>query len=364
MGLLTNTFGSRTYPVSYSYDAQGRMKTMKTYKNFAANSGVATTTWNYDAYRGWLTNKVYDDSHGPSYTYTPAGRLLARIWARGVGTTNGYNVAGDLLSVSYSDATLGYIDRRGRKSGILNGPTTISLNYNDAGQLLAENYSGGPLSGTGITNVYDQFLRRTNLSSVGLTNSYLYDSASRLHSVSEGTNSATYAYLANSPLVSQISFTNGSVQRMVTTKAYDLLNRLTNITSVPSASSAVSFAYQYNSANQRTRRADADSSYWTYSYDSLGQVISGKRYWSDNSPVAGQQFEYSFDDIGDRASTRSGGDQYNGSYLRSANYGNNSLNQITSRDVPGYLDIFGSAKTNATVSLWTPDGYWAQTEAG
>jgi len=226
---------------------------------------------------------------------------------------------------------------------------------------LAENYSGGPLSGTGITNVYDQFLRRTNLSSVGLTNSYLYDSASRLHSVSEGTNSATYAYLANSPLVSQISFTNGSVQRMVTTKAYDLLNRLTNITSVPSASSAVSFAYQYNSANQRTRRADADSSYWTYSYDSLGQVISGKRYWSDNSPVAGQQFEYSFDDIGDRASTRSGGDQYNGSYLRSANYGNNSLNQITSRDVPGYLDIFGSAKTNATVSLWTPDGYWAQT---
>ncbi len=107
MGLLTNTFGSRTYPVSYSYDAQGRMKTMKTYKNFAANSGVATTTWNYDAYRGWLTNKVYDDSHGPSYTYTPAGRLLARIWARGVGTTNGYNVAGDLLSVSYSDATLG-----------------------------------------------------------------------------------------------------------------------------------------------------------------------------------------------------------------------------------------------------------------
>jgi YD repeat-containing protein len=29
-GLLTNTFGSRTYPVAYTYDAQGRMKTMKT----------------------------------------------------------------------------------------------------------------------------------------------------------------------------------------------------------------------------------------------------------------------------------------------------------------------------------------------
>ncbi len=29
-GLLTNTFGSRTYPVAYTYDAQGLMKTMKT----------------------------------------------------------------------------------------------------------------------------------------------------------------------------------------------------------------------------------------------------------------------------------------------------------------------------------------------
>src|SRR5436190_558056 len=72
------------YPVSYTYDAQGRMKTMKTYKNLAANSGVATTTWNYDAYRGWLSSKVYDDSHGPSYDYTPAGRLRTRTWARGV----------------------------------------------------------------------------------------------------------------------------------------------------------------------------------------------------------------------------------------------------------------------------------------
>jgi hypothetical protein len=35
-------------------------------------------------------------------------------------------------------------------------------------------------------------------------------------------------------------------------------------------------------------------------YDSLGQVISGKKYWADGTPVAGQQFEYTFDDIGNR----------------------------------------------------------------
>jgi hypothetical protein len=43
-----------------------------------------------------------------------------------------------------------------------------------------------------------------------------------------------------------------------------------------------------------------------YSYDALGQVTSGKKYWSDGTPVAGQQFEYEFDDIGNRTSTESG----------------------------------------------------------
>ena len=31
--------------------------------------------------------------------------------------------------------------------------------------------------------------------------------------------------------------------------------------------------------------------------DALGQVKSGKRYWSDGTAVAGQQFDYAFDDI-------------------------------------------------------------------
>ena len=65
------------------------MKTMKTWQNFAGNSGTATTTWNYDGYRGWLTNKAYADGHGPSYSYTPGGRLKTRVWKRtGAGGAN------------------------------------------------------------------------------------------------------------------------------------------------------------------------------------------------------------------------------------------------------------------------------------
>ena len=71
-------------------------------------------------------------------------------------------------------------------------------------------------------------------------------------------------------------------------------------------------------ANQRTRMTLADGSYWHYTYDRLGQVVSGKRYWQDGTLVAGQQFEYAFDDIGNRTSTKAGGDSTGGSLRTSA----------------------------------------------
>jgi hypothetical protein len=85
---------------------------------------------------------------------------------------------------------------------------------------------------------------------------------------------------------------------------------------------------------------------WVYSYDHLGQVVSGKKYWSDGTPVAGQQFEYTFDDIGNRKTSAGGGDQF-GLNLRSAGYTNNALNQLTSWVVPGYVDVQVSATNTA-----------------
>ena len=74
---------------------------------------------------------------------------------------------------------------------------------------------------------------------------------------------------------------------------------------------------------------------------------SGKRYWSDWTPVAGQQFEYGFDDIGNRTNTKTGGD-HNGASLRSASYTANTVNQLTQRDVPPYLNVIGVATATAT----------------
>lgn len=361
LGQIQQTSGSRTYPVAYTYDAQGRMKTMTTWKGFASGNGAAVTTWNYDPYRGFLLSKTYDSgTAGPSYAYTDAGRLLSRTWARGTNTIYAYNNAGDLFTVTYSDSgTLGVTktyDRRGRLAYVYEGASIYTaFAYNDAGAVLTEAHSGGWLDGVKYTNTYDALLRRTNNSTIGAKSIYTYDAASRLQSVSDGTDIAQYSYLANSSLVGNITNQQSGVVRMITTKQYDSLNRLTNIVSSTNSAAVAQWIYQYNQANQRTQASQqgaafGNAAYWSYQYDALGQVTSARKYWSDGTSVAGQQFAFGFDDIGNRTQTQTGGNQYGG-MLRTASYAANSLNQYTGRTVPSAVDIIGSANATATVTI-------------
>ena len=242
-----------------------------------------------------------------------------------------------------------YVDRQGRQQTITQGTNVTTLVYNDAGQVLSETFNG-----LTVTNQLDSLNRRTNLTfslqPSAFSLSFAYDPASRLQTVTSGGQSATYSYVANSPLVEQITFSQSGQTRMTTTKTYDNLNRLTRISSVPSASSVVSFDYAYNSANQRFAVTNADSSRWGYSYDTLGQVTSGRKYFPDGTVVPGQQFDYAFDDIGNRKTAVTGGDQW-GSNRRYQNYTANALNQYTQRTVPGFVDLIGSATNRATVTV-------------
>jgi RHS repeat-associated protein len=364
-GQLKRTYGTRTYPVGYSYDSQGRITSMTNWTTFASGAGARVTTWTYEQYRGFLLGKRDANNLGCDYTYTLAGRLATRTWARGsprTATTYAYDTLGVLSSVTYSNdggitPQMSYAyDRRGRRTQSLCNAMTTTMVYNDAGLQVGETYVGGTLGGLTITNIFDATLRRTQntlLITGGATQTsatFGYDSASRLSSVSDGTYSASYTYLANSPLLSQITFKQTTNTRMTTTKQYDYLNRLLSIQSSAGVSPVASFAHQYNDANQRISVTLADGSYWLYQYDQLGQVISGKRFWSDGAPVPGQQYEYGFDDIGNRTTTKAGGDA-SGQNLRSATYTGNNLNQYSSRTVPGAFDVVGLANVSASVTV-------------
>ncbi len=224
-----------------------------------------------------------------------------------------------------------------------------SLTYNQAGQPLTESYAGGTLAGLNMQFQHDQYLRRTNVVAKNGANAlvsagYGYDAAGRLGSVTNGTLRFVYAYHPNSMLVNTLGFLEGGSARLTMTRQYDKLNRLLSIASVPSASGTIGYAYQYNAANQRTGRTEADGSYWVYGFDALGQVVSGRRYWGDGTPVAGEQFEYAFDDIGNRENT-------GGRVSAASTYSVDRRNQYGSRTVAAYADVFGIANPTANVTV-------------
>ena len=127
------------------------MQTTTNWSGFSTLSGPRVTTWLYDGLRGWLTNKLYAGSNGPVYAYTPAGRLQARTWVRTdaynnpISTTYGYDAAGGLTNIVYSDTTSSVTNRYNRLGQLIsvagNGMVD-SLKYNLAEQLLSESFSG------------------------------------------------------------------------------------------------------------------------------------------------------------------------------------------------------------------------------
>jgi RHS repeat-associated protein len=352
-GAVKKVSGLQTYTVQYTYTPQGRMKTLTT--GTGAARGTAVTTWNYHPQRGFLTSKTYHDGKGTSYGYSAAGRMLTRTWARGVTTTYGFNSAGEPQSITYSDATPAVsfaYDRRGRQSSMTDAAGGRQILYGLDNQPLSETYSGpGLLDSITLTRSYDSQRRLASRSvNAGPTAlaafNYSYDNASRLKVVSNSDNSVTYGYSDALGVISSIQY--GQVVN--TAFSHDNRRRLKNTTtSTPSALVARS-NYNYNALDQRTRHEELDGSAWSYGYDSLGQILSGKKKWPDGSFVPGQQYEFEWDPIGNRLKTRQGGNAA-GNGLREATYTSNTLNQYTQRSVPGKLDLLGTASPATIVTV-------------
>lgn len=346
-GQVKRTWGSRTYPVEYVYDSQSRLQTMTTWQDFAGDTGKAVTTWNYTPDRGFLTNKRYADNQGPSYTYTNAGRLETRVWARGITTTYGYDDAGTLFSTVYSDitpsVTLTY-DRIGRQKTRTDAAGTCTWTYDVTGQLADESYSAGMFDGITLDRTFDALARMTDLEISGSYDvDYDYDAASRLETVTHGVNTADYTYHANSPLVDTLTFKNSGTTRLTTAKSYDQLNRVTTVVNTPSADAVQSYSYTYNNANQRTRVDHADGSYWDYGYDALGQVTTGVKRLANGDPALGHDYGYVYDDIGNRTSTTTN--------ALVSTYSPNNLNQYDQRTVPNAIEALGTASSTSQITV-------------
>jgi YD repeat-containing protein len=310
-GRVIATWGA-TYPVAYAYDAYGRMVVMAT---FRVEGGAGDQTqWLYDEATGLLTNKVYADGKGPSYTYTPDGKLKTRNWARGVTTTYSYTTDGAMTNIVYSDGTpaVGFtLDRLGRQVAITDATGTRAFAYNDALQLAAETNAFGT-----ITRHYDSFGRSSGLA-VGANYQvgYGYSGDGRFAAVTSSVQSVSsvvnYSYLPNSDLIS--GWSNGILS---TVKNYEAHRDLISAVENQSGASLISrFGYVNDVIARRTQRIDSGSATATnaFGYNPRSELTS--------AVMGTNAYGYAYDPIGNRTAATNNAD--------ALTYAANALNQYT-----------------------------------
>jgi RHS repeat-associated protein len=311
-GRVIATWGA-TYPVAYAYDAYGRMVVMATFRN--EGGAGDQTQWLYDEATGLLTNKVYADGKGPSYTYTPDGQLATRTWARGVQTTYRYATDGAMTNIAYSDGTPAVsftLDRLGRQVAITDGTGTRTFAYNDALQLAAETNALGT-----ITRQYDSFGRSSGLA-VGSAYQvgYGYSGDGRFASVSSSVFSVSsvvkYYYLPGTDLLSGWSSPSGFAVTRTFEAHRDLLIAVSNRYNGGTVSA---FDYINDAIGRRTQRIDSGSATATnaFGYNPRSELTS--------AAMGTNAYGYAYDPIGNRTAATNNAE--------ALTYSANALNQYT-----------------------------------
>jgi RHS repeat-associated protein len=416
-GEVLRQWGDATYPVEYVYDAWGRRILMKTYRGGAGwnasewpgtggNSSNSPgtpdlTKWVYDDSTGMLKEKYdaanLDASGNPisgakkvSYTYTAAGQLDVRTWARGIKTRYTYDpLTGEQTDIQYklSDGTtnegtpnLTYTYNRLGKIATVGDATTgtRTFNYNLAGTLELQSedlpsYFGSrrityPVASSGVIGRPTGLQLGTSGSPTSEQNvTYGYGGAGRFTGLGASGRTLTYSYAANANLLSSIEdTTSGSGTGWKQTRTYlatrDLLDEIeTKYTTTSKAK------FDYDPANngsghdalgRRLKVAKTGEIYsrygngsqgldTTWTYDDRSQVISEvTKLGGSATVVTGRDDAYAWDNIGNRSS--SAGTTHN---ANAANYTANALNQYTQRSVPGIFDVAGAASASATVTV-------------
>lgn len=346
-GNMTNTWGTAAYPISYEYSDEGRMVSMTTYRD--DNGPGDVTTWLYDQATGLLTNKLYADGNGPSYTYTADGLLAERKWARGIITTYQYDIAGGLTNVHYSDATpsVSYAyDRLGRRKTATDAAGSWSFAYDPETLDLQEE---------SVQGLYTHILARqvdalgrpsgVSLSNAAYEVAYAYDTVGRFTAVTSHvdgiTSSFIYAYAPDAAVIATMMAYNGQTNVLTVARDHDVLSRLTEIENQGLTGILSRYQYGYDALDRRTNVLLHAGDYWNYDYNARSEVTNAVRRWSDHVPVLGQTFGYSYDDIGNRETSSRDED--------TSAYWANDLNQYTNRTVPGVAHVLGTASTNADV---------------
>ncbi|MCK4983374.1 MAG: hypothetical protein KAS17_10655, partial [Victivallaceae bacterium] len=357
-GQVTATWGDSTYPIEQGYNSYGQLITLTTYRAGTGwigstwpigSTGTAdTTTWAYDASSGLVTSKTFADSNSVTYTYTNEGKLYVRTWDRTSGgqpltTTYSYDAnTGEQTGINYSDSTQDITfsyKRTGQKYQVTDSVGTRTFAYNSALQESTETIAAG-LYGKTLTRSYSSSGYLGRYTVVNISAEYVktlgYDTYGRQNTVSDGTDTFTYAYLASSNLVSGVTRPNN----LTTDYTYEAnRNLMTTVTNKYNTTTTISnYVYRYDNVGKRndvvnTGTAFSTSNLINWTYNDRSELLTAKKYNSTNpdSPtnaVTAYDYALAFDNIGNRSSynTSTGG--------TATTYTLNNINQYTATTNP------------------------------
>ena len=302
-GTLYRSEGA-VYPVATARDADGRQIELRTWRDEVGQPD--TTRWLYDR-AGMVTNKVYADGLGPSYTYFADGRLSERAWARGVTTTYGYSddSCGRIQTTLYSDSTPSMTNRydlAGRLIAVTDGTGTRTYAYDALGRLAAETNALAVIErrydALGRDASYDLAIPGYSADTFAVRCDY--DASGRLAGVTSilggVTNVFRYSYLEGSAILS--GMTNGC--GVGWSRAYESHRDL--ITAISNHTDAVPFStfdYANDAAGHRSRRVDDG-------------VLTNMFFYNRRSEVTGtvmgaRAYSYGYDGIGNRLAATNDG---------------------------------------------------------
>ena len=278
-----------------------------------------------------MTNKLYADGKGPSYSYTPDGKLARRIWARGIVTDYTYDNAGNLTRTEYND----------------NGVTpTITMSYDRVGNLVNATTAGvvtnlyaynlyGHCTNEwqndfNLTRYYDALGRSTGYAINGERQTVLrYDAAtgrlitmqtrqgrSGLPTASNG-GEFTWTYLPGSDLKASLQYPNG----LTASWTYDANNQLLQVRNATPTNVISQFDYTYDAAGRRIQLGKSGSAFEFDDIVSYGYNARSELTNAIAAVDANYRYSYQYDPIGNRESSSERG--------TNTTYAANELSQYT-----------------------------------
>src|SRR5262245_29680871 len=162
---------------------------------------------------------------------------------------------------------------------------------------------------------------------------YGYDDASRLTTITRGTNAFGFGY-DNASRRTSLTYPNG----VVTSYVYDTLSRLTSLTAVKGATTVTQWGYVDDAAGNRTRKTGLDHQE-DYSYGALSRLTEVHRTGS----IGERTTIYGYDPVGNRLR-----EQVDNNVTT---YAYNEKNQLLSTLWGGLLRFRGTLDEPGTVTV-------------